>query len=284
MDATAAKPVIDAIRRCTDLLMNSRVTLYMVDPTPLSSATYDTVDVPTSLADLQDETGDEPFASSVGFTSLAKTTGGRVFDSRNDVNHEIEESIRDGADYYTIAYTPSAEPDPDDAYRHVHVIVGRPGLTAMTRSGYYLQPSSDDASAVADPKAAKAEQNVEVLDVASAALSKMVYNGVKVRVGKGTAGVYNLAIADASVTWGFADDGSQHASVSIVAVCFNTKGKVLSHVAVEKTLMSKTPNAKAGLEEIVALPLAVPVGTTRMRLVVRDTNTGHLGSADIDQP
>ena len=282
-DSGVTQPVADAIKRCTDLLMSSRVTLYVVDPTPLSSATYDIIDTPTTLADIKDETGEEPFANAVSFNPLAKTTGGRVFDSRNDVNNEIAESVREGMNYYTITYRPATQPDADDAYRHVHVLLNRPGLIAMTRDGYYVQPAVDPA-AKADPKEAKKEQNLQVLDVASAALSKMVYNGVKVRAGKASAGAYNLAVGDASLTWTAMDDGTSSAQVEVVAVYFDAKGKVLSHAAVEKKISAKAPNAKAGEEEIVSVPMSAPAGTVRVRFVVRDAGSGRLGSADLATP
>ncbi len=279
LDLTGAsetvKPVTDAIRRCTDLLMASRVTLYVIDPSPLSSATYDTEGTAATAADLKDETGIEPFSDAVSFDPLAITTGGRVFAARNDVNAEIAESIRDGMNYYTIAYRPTS--DEATGYRHVHVLIDRPGLVAHTRDGYYVRPAEST-----DAKDAKVEADGEVLDVASAALSKMVYNGVKVRAGKASENSYNLAIQDASLTWTPGEGDNLKAEVSLVAICFSSKGKVLSHVTQAKVLVSPHPNSREGIEEIVAMPLVVPPGTERIRFIVRDAPSKRLGSADLD--
>jgi hypothetical protein len=50
----SAKPLLDAVRRCTDMLLRARVTLYIVDPTPLSSTQYDT-ETPSDLATIEEE-------------------------------------------------------------------------------------------------------------------------------------------------------------------------------------------------------------------------------------
>ena len=280
LDDDVAQPVKDAMRRCTDLLMSNRMTLYVVDPTPLSSAMYDNSGGPVSPEDLKEETGIEPFSDAVSFDSLAPVTGGRVFAARNDVDAEIGESIRDGSSYYTLAYRPAQPPTDEETYRHIHIFVDRPELTVLTRDGYYAQAPREDTAA-AKPEDAKAEENHEVLDVAGAALSKMTYNGVKLRAGKGDGNVVNLAIADASLTWKPEDSGGSSAVVSIVAVCFNAKGKVLSHTAEDKKLVSAEPNKTAGREEIVAFPLVPPAGTTRVRFIVRDAASKRLGSAEV---
>jgi hypothetical protein len=86
------------------------------------------------------------------------------------------------------------------------------------------------------------------------------------------------------LTWNSAADGLPAAKISIIAVCFSAKGKVLSHTTQEKTLQTKSPNATAAAEEIVTLPITLAPGTTRLRLVVRDAESGRLGTADLKIP
>jgi len=281
LDDASAKELQDAVRRCIDLLLRSRVTLYILNPAPLSSAIYDT-QTPTDLATLEDETGTEPFANAVRFSTLAPATGGRVFSGRNDVDREMATSIVESSQYYTLTYSPTNDSDSSAAYRQVRVSVDRPGLTVATRDGYYAQPDSANSASDAGPDEGKKQDGLQVLDVANAALSKMVYNGVTVRAGKVTPDRFSLAIADSSLSWTPADDGSSQAEVSIVVVCFSAKGKVLMHRVDEKTLTSRLPNRTRAGEEIFSITANPPAGAARIRFVVRDTVTGHLGTADLD--
>jgi VWFA-related protein len=277
LDDTAARQLQDAIKRCTDLLLSSRVTLFIVDPTPLSSVSYDT-ETPTDLATLEAETATEPFSNAVRFSTLAPVTGGRVFSNRNDVDHEIATSMHDGALYYTLSYTPSNASDERGEYRSVRIALNRPGLIVSTRDGYYAAASAAPASP--DVKKAGGE---EVTDVANAALSKMVYNGLKVRAGRFSPGRYTLAVADSSLSWQPTPGESTQAAVSVVAVCFSSSGKVLSHITEEKGFMRKAATP-VQTEEIFTLPVDLPPMTARLRFVLRDTSSGHLGTVDLDHP
>ncbi|MDR3734172.1 MAG: VWA domain-containing protein [Acidobacteriaceae bacterium] len=280
LDAAARQPLQDAIRRCSDLLLASRVTLYIVDPTPLSSATYD-VETPSDLATLESETLMEPFSDAARFSTLAPLTGGRIFRARNDLDQELSTSVQQGALYYTLSYSPSNTSQLPGAYRSVRIALDRPGLTATTRDGYYTR-----ASTVAPaPGSAQALLNdtEEVDDIANAALSRMVYNGVKLRAGKFSPGIYSLAIDGASLAWQPTESGSLSAHLSIVVVSFSSSGKVLAHNAMEKVLIADVATS-AQSSQLFTLPLKPPPGTARLRFVVRDNSSNHLGTVDLNQP
>jgi VWFA-related protein len=280
----ASKQLQNAIKRCTDLLLGSRVTLYLVDPSPLSSATYDT-QKPTDLATLESETATEPFSNAVRFSALATVTGGRIFSMRNDVEREIATSMQNGALYYTLSYSPTNDSDESGAYRSIRVALTRPGLSATTRDGYYTAPPTSGLTASGGGDTGNTNTNgEEVGDIANAALSRMVYNGLKVRAGRIAPGRFSIAIADSSLSWRPNFGDLSQASVSVVAVCFSGSGKVLSHIATEKTLVTKSLNSSRQNEEVFTMPIDLPAGTTRLRLVFRDAQTGHLGTADLGNP
>jgi len=281
LDDVSAKHLQDAVKRCTDIMLKSRVTLYIVDPEPLSSAEYD-AETPADLATMEEETRDAPFSNAVRFAVMAPATGGRVFSLRNDVDREIANSLRDGALYYTLSYTPTGNSSEPGEYRHIRITMVNPGLTATTRDGYYAPASltgSKDSHSSAD---VKAETGEEVIDIASAALNRLVYNGIKVRAAGDASGRFSLAVADSSLTWQAAEDSKSAASITLVAVCFSSKGRVLSHVTEERTLYSKSPNATSASEEVFTIPLTLPPGTVRVRFVIRNSITGHLGTANVE--
>jgi len=279
----AVKPLSDAIKRCVDLLMNSRSTLYIIDPTALSSATYDT-ESPQDLAELEDETGDEPFSNAIRFSVLAPATGGRVFSMRNDIDREIDTSMHESALYYTISYSPTNSSEEPGEYRHIRVKINREGLMATTRDGYYVQSSPGSADVTSDPYDMKQAMGEQVIDVANAALSKMIYNGLKIRAGRVTPERFSIAVADNSLAWKTAAEGESQAAISTTIICFSSKDKVLSHVTDNRFLTSKAPGSAPGAQEVYTVPIEIPAGTTRLRFVVRDAATGHLGTADLINP
>ena len=72
---------------------------------------------------------------------LAEQTGGRAFYNTNGLSRAITNSIQEGSNYYTLAYSP-AKQDWDSSLHKITVKSSRKDLTLLYRRGYY---------AVADP-------------------------------------------------------------------------------------------------------------------------------------
>jgi VWFA-related protein len=70
---------------------------------------------------------------------FAAQSGGRVLSPSNDLAGEFTKCIEDAAPYYTLTFAPARTEKPDD-YHDLKVQIGKPGLTARTRTGYYDQP------------------------------------------------------------------------------------------------------------------------------------------------
>jgi VWFA-related protein len=70
---------------------------------------------------------------------LATQSGGLVFTGSNDLTSMLQQSVADGQAYYELSFDPPRA-DHADEYHHIEVQVAKPGLTARTREGYYLQP------------------------------------------------------------------------------------------------------------------------------------------------
>jgi VWFA-related protein len=74
---------------------------------------------------------------------LAVQTGGRVFNRSNDLPGAIAEEISKGAadasPFYVLSFQ-GARADRQNEYHSLEVKVGKPGLVARTRTGYYAQP------------------------------------------------------------------------------------------------------------------------------------------------
>ena len=112
IDGADAVEVRNALQHVTDVLLETRVTLYAVDPTSSAVGLTEITD-PTQLA-FAASTGDsltagsDPFNTSEDFDRLGPVTGGRVVRGKNDVDMQIGKLVDLGTHFYTIAYTPNS--------------------------------------------------------------------------------------------------------------------------------------------------------------------------------
>jgi VWFA-related protein len=70
---------------------------------------------------------------------LAVHSGGLVFTASNDITTEIDRCVADADAFYTLTLDAAAAEKPNE-YHAIDVKVATPGLSARTRSGYYVQP------------------------------------------------------------------------------------------------------------------------------------------------
>ncbi len=84
----------------------------------------------------------KPSQVSIGNLSLqvlAVQSGGLALYGSNDLTGLLAQCVADGKAYYELTFDPPPA-DHRDEYHHIEVQIAKPGLTARTRDGYYLQP------------------------------------------------------------------------------------------------------------------------------------------------
>jgi VWFA-related protein len=122
----------------TEKLRQARTTVYQIDPSGLADADrfgtsqYKQFEKGVKSAN-QVEVG------SLGLQVLADQSGGLVLNSSNDIAGEITKCLADAKAYYTLTF----DGPPGDGKNEFHALevkMGKPGLTARTRMGYYAQP------------------------------------------------------------------------------------------------------------------------------------------------
>jgi VWFA-related protein len=119
-------------------LLRARIALYSIDPLGLADAGgFRTTWYQEFLKGV---TGPRKMqAGNLALPVLAWESGGRVFNSSNDIAGEIAKCIVDTTAYYVVSFdTPPA--DGPNEYHQLEVHIGKPGLTSRTRTGYYAQP------------------------------------------------------------------------------------------------------------------------------------------------
>ena len=281
LDGDDAKDVKDTLRHITDLLLDTRVTLYAIDPSSTAAGMTEITDA-SQMAFAQaagDATagGIDPFSDTDDFNKLGPLTGGRVIRGLNDIAQQIATAVDLGANFYTLSYTPSSISEAAAQYRTIKVVCLRAGLTVSTRNGYYSGQSQQEKSVA-----------TAAYDLTTAAEGSMPLNGLRVSVEPDSAAgappnTYIVSVGAANLTWKPRANGGSTASVYVMAVSLDAKNKMLGN-----TLHGMTANAgpKADLHDTSTLadfvftaPPAPKAAT--LRFVVRDSATGRMGSVDL---
>jgi VWFA-related protein len=259
------------VQQCVNMLRDARITLYTVDP--------------AGLMIRPDEYGpfaalDDPFGGNYQFSLLAKATGGRALYGRNDVDAEIGTTIRDGQEFYTLAYRPTDDSHDPEKFRKIQVTLDRPGLTATTREGYYVQTP---------PGLVNHDMPSRRLafDLISADTSRMVYDAVPLSLTEqpGTPNAFNIHVDPKALVWTTAHDGTPRGTqVILLASLFDRKdNELFRDVKIIHVNATGEVPSTGRLERSLELAYTLPKNkkAVRARFIVRVSATGRLGSVDV---
>jgi hypothetical protein len=281
IDGADAQEVKNALEHTTDVLLETRITLYAVDPTSSAAGLTEITDssqLAFAVAAADSLTaGSDPFNASQDFDKLGPVTGGRIVRGKNDVSQQIADSIDLGNDFYTLSYTPSSASEAAASYRKIRVVCLRPGLTATTRTGYY-----------AAPRAVETSSNTAAYDLTTAAESSLPLNGLRVSAEQDNApdaapASYIVRVKAGDLTWKPKGDGGATASVYVMAAWLDTNGKLAGH-----TLLGMTATAKAGIDlrdttRVADFLITAPTHPkpATLRIIVRDSASGRMGATNL---
>jgi VWFA-related protein len=266
-----------AIRYTTNLLLDSRVTVYKVDPSPVPPVATVLSGDDGNVA-TQSASGQDPFAENFNFNSFVQETGGQYFYNRNDLDHAIANSVADGATYYTLSYAPAGSLGDGQPYHAIKVVMRDPNLHAATRRGYY-------SSAVL---AADAKGKGGSPDLYESAVSGMVYSGIGTRVRSCENGrlpmqaACHLEVDTASLTFHDAPDGGHRTTVIAVLVALDAKNKILAATARDFSdlIPAGDPQPLTVGHISFLFQGAIPANSTAAKVIVRD-ESGRIGTAEI---
>ncbi|HXO37102.1 MAG TPA: VWA domain-containing protein [Candidatus Acidoferrum sp.] len=212
--------------------------------------------------------------------SVAEQTGGKAFYNTNDLNKAIRDSMEDGSTYYTLGYYPENK-DWDGRFRRISVKVNRPGIKLHYRQGFYA----------VEPKVySKQDPKIQAIDMGSAldisnpistalpfqavVMPPSTQNGNKVQI--------NFGIDAHAIGFELKEDGLQHAAVDCGVRAYSKTGESLK-------LQGNTFSAALTPEQYQKVMKAIfpcnqtlelPPGEYLLRLAVRDTNNGLIGTAN----
>jgi VWFA-related protein len=208
--------------------------------------------------------------------NLAEASGGRAFYNTNDMAGAIRRVIDDSATTYILGYYP-AHDKWNGEFREIKVKVNRPGIEVRSRKGYFATADTSTAPERETAKLAEAirsplestdlglDVNVDPVDVPGARQLK-----TKITLDAGQLR--------------FQQQGKQWID-NIVEVWaeFDASGRQVATHSQTINLSPTQDDYKRLLEKglIFSETLSLPDNVTEVRLVVRDTGNGAIGSVNI---
>jgi len=212
--------------------------------------------------------------------TVADQTGGKAFYNTNDLNKAIRDSMEDGSTYYTLGYYPE-DKNWDNRFRRISVKVNRTGVKLHYRQGYFaIEPKTyakQDPKIMATDMGSALDINNPIstaLPFQAIVLPPSAQNGNKVQI--------NYGVDPHSVGFELKEDGLQHASIDCGVRAYSKAGDSIK-------IQGNTFNAALAPEQYQKVMKAIfpcnqtlelPPGEYLLRLAVRDTNNGLIGTAN----
>ena len=137
LDAKQESQLFSMIVRLSTQMREAGVTLYNVNPIGAGEGVGRSNYYEDFLKGVS-----KPSQVAIGDLSLqvlAVHSGGLALYGSNDLTGMLKQCVADGEAYYELSFAPPRA-DHRDEYHHLEVQVAKPGLTARTWDGYYLQP------------------------------------------------------------------------------------------------------------------------------------------------
>src|SRR5262245_32278703 len=286
--------ILDRVRRLTDLANRSSVVIYSLDAKGLQTL------MPTAADNMGAMTGpqfaealsrmrQQNFDTQEGLTYLARETGGVAFINNNDLNYGIRRALKDQQSYYLIGFDPEDEKF-DRKYHSIRLKVNRPGLQTRTRAGFIgfsdrpIEPvpqtrEAQILSALFSPFGAR--------DVAAQMTSFFFNSPNPNRKQKNdpetVSFVRSFFHIDASnLTFKDADNGEKVLKLEIATFTFSENGAVVEQHGRAFQLRLDEAQYRVALRRgfnytddfVIKKP-----GAYQFRAVIRDAETGRMGSA-----
>jgi VWFA-related protein len=294
-DATAAhqlgfegnRSYEDLVAVATNALADAKVSVYPVNPAGMQTQSfYSATQAP------QQKVWHQPYAEGrnlnresltrfsgiESMTEVAKQTGGNICINNNDLGDCVKTAMEEGSSYYELAYYPDASNWHGEFHRIV-VKSTRPGIQLAFREGYFARatdtPAKEKDKAGNDPQLRQAAcddllTSTSLLVVAQA-----------MRPDAPTQAKYFLNIDSRMLSPTTGEDGKREVRLDVVLCSFDRSGKPLQFMqdAIDQRFDAAQFSAMRGIPH--ALQFTPHEGTVRIRLLVRDSNSGQMGSIDV---
>jgi VWFA-related protein len=270
----------EAIRMASALMQRARIALYTVDVRGLEVT-------PTSYASGGDSSllaGPTDAEGELLFEQLAPATGGQIYRSRNDLDVAISEAQTDGAEYYTISYYPT-NTEWDGRFRRVRVQLRDTHLTVRTREGYFAvsEPIDDDKDIDRDlSRALRSPVAFHGIEVQAVELTPTQVKASVTHPAPDTTYV-SVTVNPQTLSWTRTPEGKRRSEVTLVNAHISAKGQVMGYKVHELESLDDLPRPSGLAPKPVQfiVPVKNEPQSAALRIVVRDANTGQIGTTEV---
>jgi len=217
------------------------------------------------------------FTTQETLVTLASDTGGRAFLDSNDFTQVFKGVQQDTSTYYLLGYR-SSNPARDGRYRHITVKVNLPGVKIDYRRGYYA-PADYQHSTKEDKELQLQEQLASELPATDLPL---YLNAAYFRM---EAGKYflsvSLVVPGSEIPFTRSSDRDK-ANLDVIGLVLDPEQHPLTHIrdTVKLAVDASSEVRKKNVQYNTGLSL--PPGKYHLKFVVRENQTGQMGSFETD--
>lgn len=212
---------------------------------------------------------------------IADKTGGKAYYNRNDIDNALGDGIRDGSTYYILGYYPESKKW-DGKFRKIQVKTRRKGINLRYRTGYFAVDREADMAK--HPERKEVDYNL-ALSMESPIYSALLFKAeVNPPAADSTTVVLRYAINPESIQFIPDAEGLQRAQVDCAVRVFSSND-MDNPVKTEGTKVNAAlkPDAFTKVKSNFfpcELKVDLPPGHYFLRLAVRDSNSGSVGSVN----
>jgi len=224
---------------------------------------------------------DSNFSSQETLTTLAADTGGKAFLDSNDFSPAFAQIQRDTSAYYILGFR-SENTTRDGRFRKLTVKLNRPGLKLEYRPGYYAQ--ADYKHANNEDREHQLEQelasDLPATDVAIYLQALYFRTDSK---GENAQFFVPVSIVIPGSQIPFIQGGNRDkATLDIIGVVKDSTGRAIGNVRDTVKLAVDQSQQVAQKNVQYSTGFTLPVGRYHLKFVVRENQTGRMGSFEAD--
>jgi VWFA-related protein len=295
-DATAAhnlgfegnRSYADLVAVATNALADAKVSVYPVNPAGVQTQSF----FSAAGAPKQPGWGQQPYAEGrtldreslsrfsgvESMTEVANQTGGTICINNNDLGDCVKTAMEEGSSYYELAYYPDASNWHGEFHRII-VKSTRPGLQLSFRQGYFAHATEvatkENDKAGNDPQL----QQAACEDLLTSTSLLVVAQALPPDTAKQAK--YFLNIDSRMLAPITTEDGKKEVRLDVAVCTFDRSGKALQYMqdAVDQKFEAAQFSSIRGIPHAIAF--TPKEGAVRIRLLVRDSTSGQMGSIDV---
>jgi VWFA-related protein len=278
----------DQVATAANALADAKVSVYPVNPAGVQTQAF----FSAGGAPKQPGWGEQPYAEArhldreslarfsgvESMTEVAQQTGGTICINNNDLGDCVKTAMEEGSSYYELAYYPDASSWHGEFHRII-VKTTRPGIQLSFREGYFAR--STDTIAKERDKAGNDPQLQQAACDDLLTSTSLLVVAQAMRPDAPTQAKYFLNTDSRMLTPTTTEDNKREVRLDVALCSFDRSGKALQYMqdTVDQKFEAAQFSALRGIPH--AIQFAPKEGTVRIRLLVRDSNSGQMGSIDV---